>query len=71
MRRVDPSEGELHVVQQLRYSPKTYGGFYLAKPKAGSVGTVDLDDLVAKHVADHVTDFPPHEVELPDITTGE
>ncbi|GAA4243849.1 hypothetical protein [Dactylosporangium darangshiense] len=57
-------------MQQLRYSPKEYGGFYLAKPKAGSSGTVDLDGLVAEQIAAHVAEFPAREVELVDITTG-
>ena len=70
-RCVDAAEGELHVVQQVRYSPRDYGGFYLAKPKAGSSGTVDLDALVAEHVAEHVTEFPPVEIELPDLTAGD
>ncbi|MER7005226.1 site-specific integrase [Dactylosporangium sp. NPDC000555] len=71
LRCADQGEGELHVVQQLRYSPKEYGGFYLAKPKAGSSGTVDLDALVAEHLAEHVAQFPSVEIELPDITSGE
>ncbi|WP_433212496.1 hypothetical protein ACQP00_00065 [Dactylosporangium sp. CS-047395] len=62
---------ELHVVQQLRYSPKEYGGFYLSKPKSGSSGTVDLDPVVAEHVQQHMRDFPPVEVPLIDITSGE
>ncbi|GLY99166.1 hypothetical protein Acsp02_64200 [Actinoplanes sp. NBRC 103695] len=28
-RRLDVANEELHVVQQLRYSPREYGGFYL------------------------------------------
>ncbi|WP_433054214.1 tyrosine-type recombinase/integrase [Dactylosporangium sp. CS-033363] len=70
-RCIDPAEAELHVVQQLRYSPKEYGGFYLTEPKAGSSGTVDLDALVAEHVAWHVAEFPPVEINLPDITDDE
>ena len=31
-RYVDAAHGELHIVQQLRYSPKEYGGFYLSPP---------------------------------------
>ena len=42
-RCLDAASEELHVVQQLRYSPKEYGGFCLTEPKGGSSGTVDLD----------------------------
>lgn len=70
-RCVDPKRAELHVVQQLRYSPKEYGGFYLSEPKAGSSGTVDLDSVVGEVLAEHVRQFPPVEVELVDITPGE
>jgi integrase len=62
---------ELHVVQQLRYSPRGHGGFYLSEPKAGSSGTVHLDPAVAQVLAEHVRQFPPKAVELVDITTGE
>lgn len=62
---------ELHVVQQLRYSPKEYGGFYLCEPKSGSSGTVDLDPDVAQILAEHIRQFPPKEVELTDITSGD
>ena len=70
-RCVDARDGELHVVQQLRYSPQTHDGFYLSSPKAGSSGTVDLDDLVAEHLAAHVKQSPPVTVELLDLTSGE
>lgn len=70
-RCLDPERGELHVVQQLRYSPKGYGGFYLCEPKAGSSGTLDLDPVVAQVLADHVRQFPPVEVELVDTTSGD
>jgi integrase len=60
----------LHVVQQLRYHADAYGGFYVAPPKAGSAGDVDLDDHVAEVVAQHVRDYPPVVVTLPDITGG-
>ena len=44
--------------------------FYLAPPKSGSVGDVDLDDQVAAVVARHVQRFPPVVVQLPDVTRG-
>jgi integrase len=62
---------ELHVVQQLCLSQPHYGGFYLKEPKSGSSGTLDLDPLVAQHLAEHIRQFPPVEVTLPDITSGE
>jgi integrase len=58
------------VVQQLRFHKTAYGGFYLAPPKAGSVGDIDLDDQVALALADHVQNHPPVSVLLPDITRG-
>lgn len=61
---------ELHVVQQLQQSGE-YGGFYLAPPKSGSAGTVDLDPLVADHLAEHEREFPPVDITLTDITSGE
>jgi integrase len=70
-RCVDPDRSELHVIQQLCYSPKEYGGFYLSGPKAGSSGTVDLDPVVGDMVTDHVRRFPPVEVDLVDITSGD
>ncbi len=70
-RCIDWERAELHVVQQLRYSPKAYGGFYLSEPKAGSSGTVDLDPVVSEVLAEHVRQFPPVEVELVDITSGD
>ncbi|MBX7269253.1 tyrosine-type recombinase/integrase [Micromonospora sp. Llam7] len=69
-RCIDPDRQELHVVQQLRFHKSGYGGFYLAPPKAGSVGDVDLDDHVAAVFAEHVRTYPPVLVELPDVTTG-
>ena len=70
-RCTDPGRGELHIVQQLRYAPSEYGGFYLCEPKAGSFGTVDLDPVVAEVLAEHVRQFPPVEMELIDTTSGE
>ncbi|ROO52497.1 phage integrase family protein [Micromonospora sp. Llam0] len=70
-RCVDAGRGELHIVQQLRYSPKVYGGFYLSEPKARSSGTIDLDPVVAEMLADHVREFPPVGVELVDICGGD
>lgn len=70
-RCLDHESGELRVIQQLRYSPKEYGGSYLCPPKAGSSGTVDLDPVVGEALAEHVRRFPPVEVELIDITPGE
>jgi len=70
-RCTDLVHAELHVVQQLRYAPKEYEGFYLATPKAGSTGTLDLDPLVAEHLAEHVRRYPPVEVPLVDITSGD
>jgi integrase len=61
---------EVYVVQQLRFHKATYGGFYLAPPKSGSTGDVDLDDQVAIVLTQHVRDHPPVVVELPDITAG-
>lgn len=61
---------EVHVVQQLQFHKPEYGGFYLTPPKSGSVGDVDLDDEVAKALAEHVRKFPPVKVDLPDITNG-
>ncbi len=69
-RCIDADRQELHVVQQLRFHKLSYGGFYLAPPKAGSVGDVDLDDHVAAVFAEHVRKYPPASVELPDITAG-
>ncbi|GAA1028757.1 hypothetical protein GCM10009557_14960 [Virgisporangium ochraceum] len=70
-RCIDRANEELNIVQQLRYSPKEHGGFYLGEPKAGSSGTIDLDSVVAEVLADHVSLFPPLEIELPDLTSGE
>ncbi|MEV0131303.1 tyrosine-type recombinase/integrase [Dactylosporangium sp. NPDC050688] len=65
------ADNELRVVQQVRYSPQAYGGFYLSLPKAGSSGTIDLDAVVAENVRQHVRDYPPREVDLVDITSGD
>ncbi|GAA0732291.1 tyrosine-type recombinase/integrase [Dactylosporangium roseum] len=67
----DLAEEELHVVQQLRYSPRTHGGFYLSGAKSGSSGTVDLDAVVAEKMRAHTAAFPPVELEMLDITSGE
>jgi integrase len=67
-RCVESEHGELHVVQQLGYSPKVYGGHYLSEPKSGSSGTVDLDPVVDAKLADHIARFPPADVELIDHT---
>jgi integrase len=67
-RCLDRLHEELHVVQQLRYSPKEYGGFCLTAPKAGSSGTVDLDPIVSEKLRRHVRDYPPVEVEMLDRT---
>jgi integrase len=69
-RCLDPEGAEVHIVQQLRFHRLAYGGFYLAPPKAGSIGDVDLDDEVAAVLAKHVTTYPPTTVRLPDITAG-
>jgi integrase len=69
-RCIDAGREMLHVVQQLRYSPREHGGFYLSPPKAGSTGTVDLDPVVAEALAEHVRRFPPVETALVDITSG-
>lgn len=69
-RCVDYLAREVHVVQQLRFHAKQYGGFYLGPPKSGSVGDVDLDDQVAVILAEHLRAHPPVTVELPDITAG-
>jgi integrase len=70
-RCVDQERAELHVVQQLRYAPREYGGFYLSEPKAGSSGTVDLDPVVGEILTEHVRQFPPAEIELVDMTSGD
>jgi integrase len=69
-RCVDYAGSEIHVVQQLRFHKVQYGGFYLAPPKSGSVGDVDLDDDVAAALRNHIVDHPPVTVELADITRG-
>jgi integrase len=69
-RCVDGDGGVLHVVQQLRFHKATYGGFYLAPPKSGSIGDVDLDGAVLTAYAEHVRDYPPVAVDLADITRG-
>jgi integrase len=70
LRCLDEENEELHVVQQLRYSPREYGGFYLSSPKAGSSGTADLDPMVAAALHRHVRDNPPVGIELLDLTTS-
>ncbi|MFG1657913.1 tyrosine-type recombinase/integrase [Micromonospora chersina] len=70
-RCLDAEHGELHIVQQLRYAPQEYqGGFYLSTPKGGSVGTVDLDPMVASALRRHVQEYPPTEVDVVDVTSG-
>jgi integrase len=69
-RCIDHDQGEIHVVQQLRFHKAAYGGFYLAPPKSGSVGDIDLDDQVATVLARHVRNHPAVMVRLPDITRG-
>ena len=69
-RCVDRRHREVHVVQQLRFHKIKYRGFYLAPPKAGSTGDVDLDDHVGAIVAEHIRNYLPTVVELPDITAG-
>jgi integrase len=61
---------ELNVVQQLRRL-RGDGTFVLTRPKAGSVGTVELDPMVADELAAHMRDFPPVNIELSDETDGE
>lgn len=60
----------LHIVQQLRFHKAEYGGFFLAPPKAGSTGDVDLDDQVGLVLAEHVRRYPPTALALPDVTRG-
>ncbi|MEU0154420.1 tyrosine-type recombinase/integrase [Micromonospora fulviviridis] len=67
-RCMDVAREELHVIQQLRYSTEHFGGFYLASPKGGSAGTVDLDAIVAEEVEAHIREVGPVEFEIPDIT---
>jgi integrase len=69
-RCLDREHEELHVVQQLRYSPRDYGGFCLTEPKSGSAGTVDLDPAVAAALRTHIRRFPPVGVEVLDETSG-
>ncbi|MEV0273277.1 tyrosine-type recombinase/integrase [Hamadaea sp. NPDC050747] len=63
-------EKELHVRQQLKFHIGEYGGFYLAPPKAGSVGTVDMDDELSEVILAHIEKYPPVPVEMVDITSG-
>ncbi|QDY05751.1 site-specific integrase [Micromonospora sp. HM134] len=70
-RCVDQERGKLHIIQQLRYAPQEYGGFYISEPKAGSAGTIDLDPVVGQVLTEHVQQFPPVPVDLVDITTGD
>ncbi|MEV0216012.1 tyrosine-type recombinase/integrase [Micromonospora sp. NPDC050695] len=67
---LDIARAELHVVQQLRRSVEHFDGFYLAPPKSGSAGTVDLDAVVAEELAAHAAEVGAVEFELPDITDG-
>ncbi|MER5335934.1 site-specific integrase [Micromonospora sp. NPDC002717] len=69
-RCLDVARGELHVVQQLRRSAEHFDGFYLAPPKSGSAGTVDLDAVVAEELAAHAREVGAVQFELPDITGG-
>lgn len=62
---------DLHVVQQIRYSPSEHGGFYLSEPKAGSTGTLDLDPVVKEALQHHIDKFPPKEFHVVDIISGE
>jgi len=68
-RCIDEQAAVLHVVQQLRFH-QNFGGFYLAPPKSGSVGDVDLDDTVAAAYTEHLRLHPPVAVDLVDITRG-
>ena len=70
-RCVDHERSELHVVQQLRYSPREHGGFYICAPKAGSSGTLDLDQAAGEALAEHFRRFPPVAVEMVDTLSGE
>jgi hypothetical protein len=70
-RCVGHAGGELHIIQQLRYAPAEYGGSYLCAPKAGSAGTIDLDLAVSEVLTEHVRQFPPVEVDLVDVLSGE
>jgi hypothetical protein len=69
-RCVDYAAAAVHVVQHLRFHERVYGEFYLAPPKAGSVGTVDLYDQDSAALAEHAFKYPPAPVVLPDITRG-
>ena len=69
-RCLDFPHHELHVVQQLRHSPEHFGGFYLAAPKSGSGGTLDLDSVVAAQLTDHLRELGTTSVELPDHRDG-
>lgn len=68
-RCVDYLRREVHVVQQLRFHQE-YGGYFLAVPKANSVGDVDLDDEVALALGQHLRQHGSVSVTLPDITRG-
>ena len=58
-RCVDYAAAAVHVVQHLRFHERVYGEFYLAPPKAGSVGTVDLDDQDSAVLAEHAFKYRP------------
>ncbi|WP_412540083.1 tyrosine-type recombinase/integrase [Longispora sp. K20-0274] len=62
---------ELHVVQQLRHSLADHGGYFLAEPKNGSSGTIDLDLAVAEILTAHIRRFPPTKHEVIDTTGSE
>ncbi|MBG6140625.1 tyrosine-type recombinase/integrase [Longispora fulva] len=67
-RCIDTANQTLHVIQQLRFHTRAYGGFYLCPPKSGSVGRLDLDPTVASITEQHLRHFPPVEILLPDIS---
>jgi hypothetical protein len=68
LRCLDVEREELHVVQQLRYSPKEYGRFAPTPPKAGSSGTVDRDPVVGERLQRRPQIYAPAEVEMLDLT---
>jgi len=63
--------GSFHVVQQLRFHAATHSDFFLGPPKSGSSGTVEVDGYVATRLAEHIRQFPPAVVTLPDVSDGE
>jgi integrase len=71
-RCIDPARAELHVIQQLRYSPKESAAASTSAsprpaPPAPSTWTRSVGDILA----DHVRQFPPVAVELVDTTSGD